>query len=442
MENAYTEYKRELTDGLEKEVVAFLNTLGGDILIGVEDNGEVVGIDAPDDISLKVADRLKNNISPSVIGLFQIDILGEQKKYIKISVAGGLEKPYYIKKYGMSPKGCFLRIGTQSTPMEQAQIETLFSHRVNRTLSTIISPRQDLTFTQLRIFYEENGFDTSGDHFFRNLGMYTSDGRFNYFAMLLSDQNDVTMKVAQFRGTDKNEIITSKEFGYCCILKSVYNILAYLDNYNLPSVEITYPKRVEKFLVDKVALREAVINAIVHNDYISGGAPLFEIYDDRITVVSYGGLVGGLTQEEFFSGRSMPRNRELMRVFRDMEFVENFGSGIQRILRVYDRSIFQISDNFIITEFKYDPEVLKKVRNAVVHGEPVNVPVNEPVKLTATAQKVLALISEQNNITLEILTERIGVSRETVKRAIKLLKQNGYIERVGSDKAGYWKILK
>ena len=212
MENAYTEYKRELTDGLEKEVVAFLNTLGGEILIGVEDNGEVVGIDDPDDISLKVADRLKNNISPSVIGLFQIDILGEQKKYIKISVAGGLEKPYYIKKYGMSPKGCFVRIGTQSTPMEQAQIETLFSHRVNRTLSTIISPRQDLTFTQLRIFYEENGFDTSGDHFFRNLGMYTSDGRFNYFAMLLSDQNDVTMKVARFKGTDKNEIITSKEF--------------------------------------------------------------------------------------------------------------------------------------------------------------------------------------------------------------------------------------
>ena len=130
----------------------------------------------------------------------------------------------------------------------------------------------------------------------------------------------------------------------------------------------------------------------------------------------------------------MPRNRELMRVFRDMEFVENFGSGIQRILRVYDRSIFQISDNFIITEFKYDPEVLKKVRNAVVHGE--------PVKLTATAQKVLALIVEQSNITLEILTEKIGVSRETVKRAIKLLKQSGHIERIGSDKAGYWKVLK
>lgn len=82
------------------------------------------------------------------------------------------------------------------------------------------------------------------------------------------------------------------------------------------------------------------------------------------------------------------------------------------------------------------------MRNAVVHGEPVNEPVNEPVKLTATAQRVLALIAEQSNITLEILTEKICVSRETIKRALKLLKQNGYIERVGSDKAGYRKVLK
>ena len=101
----------------------------------------------------------------------------------------------------------------------------------------------------------------------------------------------------------------------------------------MPAVKINYPKRVEKYLIDKTALREAVINAIVHNDYVRGGSPLFEIYDDRINIVSYGGLVGGLTEEEFFSGCSMPRNRELMRVFRDMELVENFGSGMHPFCR-------------------------------------------------------------------------------------------------------------
>ena len=208
MENAYTEYKRELTDNLEKEVVAFLNTLGGEILIGVDNDGTFVGVDNPDDISLKVADRIKNNISPSAVGLFQISILGEQQKIIKISVAGGVEKPYYIKKYGMCPKGCFLRIGTQSSQMEQSLIDNLFSQKVNRTLSTIVAPRQDLTFKQLRIFYEESGFDVSGDYFFHNLGMYLPDGKFNYFAMLLSDQSDVSIKVARFKGIDKVEIIT------------------------------------------------------------------------------------------------------------------------------------------------------------------------------------------------------------------------------------------
>ena len=225
--------------------------------------------------------------------------------------------------------------------MEQGQIENLLFYRLSRTLSTVVAPRQDLTFTQLRIFYEENGFDASGEYFYRNLDMYTTDRKFNYFAMLLSDQSDVTIKVARFKGTDKVEIITNKEFGYCCILKIVYNVLDYLDNFNMPAVKITYPKRVEKYLIDKTALREAVINTIVHSDYVRGGSPLFEIYDDRINIVSYGGLVGGLMEEKFFSGCSMPRNRELMRVFRDMELVENFGSGMHRILQAYDRSIFQ-----------------------------------------------------------------------------------------------------
>ena len=102
MESALIEYKRELTDGLEKEVVAFLNTLGGEIQIGVDDNGQIVGLDNPDEISLKIADRLKNNISPSIMGLFQINIVGDDKKHIVISVASGMEKPYYIKKYGLS----------------------------------------------------------------------------------------------------------------------------------------------------------------------------------------------------------------------------------------------------------------------------------------------------------------------------------------------------
>ena len=179
-------------------------------------------------------------------------------------------------------------------------------------------------------------------------------------------------------------------------MKRVYNVLDYLDNFNIPAAKITYPKRVEKYLIDKTALREAVINAIVHNDYVRGGSPLFEIYDDRINIVSYGVLVGGLTEEEFFSGCLMPRNRELMRVFRDMELVENFGFGMHRILQAYDRSIFKISENFVMTEFKYNEEVMKQVRIPV--GSDKNEPVNKPVKFKKATQQVLECLQRINAI--------------------------------------------
>lgn len=445
-ETETVELKRILTDGLEKEVVAFLNTVGGQIIIGVDDNGEVVGLDNADKDSLAVADRIKNNILPAAMGLFNIEIkTAGSNRYLVITIAGGLEKPYYIRKFGLSPRGCFVRIGTQSCPMEQYQIDKLLVHKVNRTLSTVVARRQDLTFTQLRIFYEENGFDTNGDYFFKNLGMVTDDSKFNYFAMLLSDQSDVSIKLARFRGTDKIDIITNKEFGYCCILKSVYNVLDALDNYNLPSVEITYPKRVEKYLIDKKALREAAINAIVHNDYLRGGVPLFEVYDDRINIVSYGGLVEGLSQEEFFNGYSLPRNRELMRVFRDMELVENFGSGMRRILQKYSRDIFKISENYISTELKYDEQVLSKIKPIEVAS---NATINTTISATVTTVKIediqreiLKILRENSFATYSEMSDLLKVDRSTVSRHLNKLKELGLIKRIGSNKTGHWEVV-
>ena len=130
------------------------------------------------------------------------------------------------------------------------------------------------------------------------------------------------------------------EFGYSSIIKATNSILDKLDVENKTFVRITgEAERLQKQMIDKTALREALINAIVHNDYTSEVPPVIEIYSDRLAITSYGGLVQGLNKEEFFAGRSMPRNRELMRVFRDLRFVEQLGSGIHRILKVYDKSI-------------------------------------------------------------------------------------------------------
>ncbi|NOR44724.1 MAG: transcriptional regulator, partial [Candidatus Delongbacteria bacterium] len=139
------------------------------------------------------------------------------------------------------------------------------------------------------------------------------------------------------------------------------------------------PTRLQRRMIDKIALREAFINAIVHNDYTREVPPVVEIYSDRLTITSYGGLIEGLSEEDFFSGRSMPRNRELMRIFRDLEFVEHLGSGMNRILKTYDRSIFKLSENFLEIIFPFADDFLDSTKQVT---DPVNRP-SQPTQSTA-----------------------------------------------------------
>lgn len=292
-ESNRVELKAELNDKLEKEVVAFLNNKEGGILyIGVDDNGKPVEVSDIDSIQLKIADRIKNNILPSTLGLF--DIVTEEIdniSVIKILISSGLEKPYYIKKQGMSPNGCFTRMGTSSQPMSTAMIDDLYSKRIHNTLRNITSPRQDLTFAQLKIYYQERGLELN-EKFANSLELLTPDGKFNYVAYLLADENE--------------------EYGYCSLIKATHQVLEKLKIENITRAKVTNTKRVEKNLVEPIPMREAVINAIVHSDFSREIPPVFEIFSDKMIFTSYGGLIPGQSKEDFFSCSSMPRNRELM----------------------------------------------------------------------------------------------------------------------------------
>jgi ATP-dependent DNA helicase RecG len=337
--NNRTEFKETLNDKLEKEIVGFLNYQEGGILyIGVNNDGMVVGINNIDDVQLRVADRIKNNILPSTLGLF--DVVAEvidSKNVLRIVISSGPEKPYYIKIKGMPPPlGCFIRIGSPTHPMTTTKIDDLYSKRTRNSLGKIVSPRKELSFEQLKIYYEENGY-VLNKKFTQSLELLTEGQRYNYVAYLVSDENSTSMKVAKYSGLDKVDLIKNAEFGYCSIIKATKNILNKLDIENITKAKITSKERIERRLIDQVALREAVINAIVHNDYSNEIPPLIEIFSDRIVITSSGGLPQALTTDEFFSGFSAPRNKELMRIFNDVKLVEQLGSGILRILKNYDR---------------------------------------------------------------------------------------------------------
>jgi ATP-dependent DNA helicase RecG len=438
------EYKRELTEGLEKEVVAFLNYHdGGVIYLGIENNGKAVGIADPDAVQLAVKDRLKNNIQPSALGLF--DVILEQrdgKHIVKIIVASGSEKPYHLRKFGMSEKGCFIRIGTACEPMPQRMIEELFARRTRNSISRIRSPRQDLSFEQLKIYYQEAGFALN-DKFATNLELLTDDGTYNYAAYLLADQNGNSVQVAKYAGIDRIDLLDSKDYGFCCLVKTCKQVLDRLEGVENRVVnKITPRERISRPYWNPVALREAVINAIIHSDYSSELEPKFELFTDRLEITSAGAVHAGQEQEDFFAGYSMPRNKTLMRVFKDLEMVEYLGSGMPRILKVYPREAYTFSSHFIRITLPVSPQAL------ALEGEVTGEPTTKNHRLVdglvdglvESQQRILMLVKENPRISKREMADCIGISTTAIDKNIVTLKDKGLLQRVGSDKAGYWAL--
>jgi ATP-dependent DNA helicase RecG len=211
------EYKRELSDKLdiEKEIIAFLNYHeGGIIYIGIDKNSRIIGVSDMDGDMLKLKDRIKNNILPSCMGLFDIQSENKDgKNIIKINVASGSEKPYFKKKFGMTEKGCFIRIGTAAEPMPQKMIDELFAKRIRNSLGKIVSNKQNLKFEQLRIYYESAGLSLN-EQFASNLELLTDKDKYNYVGYLLADNNSTSIKVAKYSSITRVELTENNEYGY------------------------------------------------------------------------------------------------------------------------------------------------------------------------------------------------------------------------------------
>lgn len=354
------ENKELLNEDFEQEVIAFLNYKeGGIIYVGINKNGQVVGVENTDLTQLQIKDRIKNNIQPSTLGLFDVTVETiDNKEVIKVIISSGTEKPYYLRKKGRTPEGCYIRIGSSKERMTERMIEEMFARRIKNSLKEIESPRQDLTFRQLKIHYEGNGMILN-DNFARNLNLLTDDGKYNYNAYLLADENDISIKLVKYLGTSKMELIENQEYGYCCLITATQRILDRLTAENTVYAKIEYNGRKEVEMIDSKALKEAVINAMVHSDYTLSTTPIIELYSDRIEITSGGGLPQGLSQEEFLEGVTAPRNKELIRVFKDVDLIENIGSGVLRILDAYDKSCFKFMDHFLRVSFKYKENPFK-----------------------------------------------------------------------------------
>lgn len=429
------ENKEQLNEDFEQEVIAFLNYKeGGIIYVGVRKDGQVVGIDNLDQMQLQIKDRIKNNIQPSTLGLFDVIVEKiDNQEVIKVVISSGTEKPYYLRKKGRTPEGCYLRVGSSKERMTFEMIDNMYAKRVKNTLKEIEAPRQELTFNQLKIYYEEQGLQLN-ENFLKNLDLLTSEGKYNYNAFLLADENNVSIKVVKYLGTDKMDLVKNQEYGYRCIITATQRVLDRLEAENTVYAKIEYKGRKEIEMIDKKALKEAVINAIVHNDYSYGNSPIIELYSDRIEITSAGGLPQELSKTDFFRGVTAPRNKELIRVFKDVDLIENIGSGILRILKAYDKNCFIFMDNFLRVSFKYR-------ENPFEYDQKINQE-NDQRELSNIQNKIISLISQNSKITQKEMAKTLEVSREKIKYNIAILKDMNVIVREGSNKIGKWKILK
>lgn len=178
-------------------------------------------------------------------------------------------------------------------------------------------------------------------------------------------------------------------------------------------------------------MNEALINALVHNDW-NISQPLVSIFEDRIEILSHGGLPKGQTEEMFFQGISRPRNDMLMRIFMNMELTEHTGHGIPVIVSKYGRGVFHIGDTYINVVIPFDMAVSKEKRQ--------NVSIN--VRINRTQGRILQCILEKPDITSKTLAERLELSPRTIARALQYLQQTNIIQRTGSRKNGSWLVVK
>lgn len=346
------------------------------------------------------------------------------------------------KKVPLSWKGQrYIRIGSSKELLSKfpEKEATLFRilNSYGSTIENTPSEYQNLSFSQLLIYYVAKGIPLREESFKENLGLLTKDGQYNIMAQLLSDDSHISIRVAIFLGKTKADpMYTVREFGHKCLLLSVDDILRYADILNVPQADESdrVVDRKEVPLFDAGAFREAAINAFVHNDWTNLLEPMFTIYSDRIVIFSRGELAKGQSIQGFFQGRSVPVNKKLSDIFLQLHISERTGRGVPRIIDSYGKQAFEFLDDGIEVTIPFHRI------NIASRGDKWGDKWGDK-KMPDNYAKVLNLIRDNPNVTKPQIAKELHIGKSTVDRAIEFLKGKGLIERIGSNKSGYWKVL-
>lgn len=427
-ENEKQEFKLSLSQldkGL-KSLSAMLNrNAEGTVYFGVDDDGTIKGLDIGKKTLLSIRSRIAELIEPRIA--CSIEELEDEsgRSYIRVS-AQGSNIPYSCDgRY-------YLRTVSADEQIGSELLRKMLVSGNTDILREIASENQALSFEGMISFLAAKGLHANNSKdFFQSFGLINQNGLYNLMSYLLSDQNSMIIKIMRFEGKDKTTVSERLAFENQSLVLTVQQVLDYFKLINLPKkVDLETGIRSETTLFDLQSFREAWINACAHNSWTERIPPSIYIYDDRIEIVSYGGLPYGLSKEGFFSGLSKPVNLRLFNIFITCGFSEQSGHGIPQIVKSYGREAFSFKDGMLAVTipFAYEPDYVKarillKTRKS---------------SLTANQQTVLEYLTKHNGATMQETAEACALSLGGVKKIAAKLQALGLLERAGAKNNPIW----
>lgn len=413
LENENTEFKSQFTDEIYKEVIAFANTDGGNIFIGVDDKGNEIGLDDPDDIYTRITNGIRDAIQPDVTMFIRYML--QKNKIIKIEVSEGSYKPYYLKSKGIKPNGVYVRQGASSVPASMDMIRQMIKNSDGNTFENMRSLDQELTFEEAEKTFSNYNVEFRKEKFAK-LGLINlHDGQYTNLAFLLSDQCQHSIKAAVFADETMTVFKDAKEFKGS-IFRQLNDAYSYLLINNRTSAVFNGLERIESKDYPDEAIREALLNAIVHRDYSFSGSIIININDYCMEFISLGGLLSGLSVDDICNGVSQPRNRDLAEIFHRLKLIESYGTGIRRILKLYEN--YERKPEIIVTPNAFKliiPNMNVSNKHTVVQGELEEAKsktiVKPSLKITHQMRLVLDYLSDYGEMGDEDIQDILNVKR-------------------------------
>ena len=429
-EGLTVEFKEKYTPRIDRDIVAFANTRGGRIILGVTDEGQIAGELLTNKLKAGVLD-LARKCEPSV----EIKKISRCDGLVVIEIPEGGEKPYSCSA------GYFVRFDGLSQKMTQKEVRlvykaataNVFEEELHRDFSW-----DDVSGEKIKIFFKEANIalgTASPEDALRSLGLAGKSGVKNAGVLFFAKEPrrhiiQCQMTLAAFKGVNRIHIYDRKDI-QDDLLTQYKEAILFLEKHLNVRTEITGFNRRDIYEIPFEALREAVANALVHRDYaIRGTSLMVEVHQDRVVISNPGGFPAGMTEHKL-GALSVRRNELIADIFARMNRAERMGSGFKRIrehLAAVGLPFPEVeSDSFFIITFKRP-------------GTPQSTPQSTPQKITLSG-KIIELIASLPEITRKQLAERLGVSEDTVKEYLAKLKASGRIKRIGSDFGGRWQVL-